>query len=209
MGPNSSRIPHQSLRPTSPRTQPLRRTRRRIRRRILIPNQRFQKFPHPFAARIRRIIVDREHTNGAKTSTADNGRLAGQGAIAIDAGVGSGGDDGAVTEKAGCGVKDGGIDFGAARHAGLDEWRVDAIGVFEGGDFGVVHTEAVYFGISFACLKGIVSLWIRLEMELLQGVYQIFRILVHDGGNGLRIRTGERQQRGLFCILGQLVYKSD
>ena len=163
MRPNSSRIPHQSLRPISPSTQPLGSTRRRITRCILILNQRFQKFPYPFAARIRRIIVDREHTDGAKTSAADNGRLARQGAIAIDAGVGSGGDNGAVTEKAGCRIKDGGIDFSAARHAGLDEWRVDAIGVLEGGDFGVVHTEAVYFGISLACLKDIVSLWIRLE----------------------------------------------
>ena len=35
----------------------------------------------------------------------------------------------------------------------MDEWRVDAFGVLEGGDFGVVHAEAVYFGISLACLR--------------------------------------------------------
>ena len=204
-----SRIPHQSLRPTDPSTQLLRSTHGPIRRRILILHQRFQKLPYLFAPRIRRIIVDREHTDRAETSAADNSRLAGQGAIAIDAGVGSGGDNGAVTEQAACGIKDGGIDFGAARHAGLDEWRVDAFGVLEGGDFGIVHSEAVYFGISLTCLRGYSESVDASRDVALGRCFSFFEFCFTKDEWSQRIRTGERQQRGFFCILGQLVYKSD
>lgn len=142
---DSSRTPHQSRRPIPPGAQ-LPNPDRRIQRRVLIPDQWLQQPPHLPAPRTRRVVVDREDADGAKTTAADDGRLAGQGAVAVDARVGAGGDDGAVAEQAGGGVVDGGVDLRAAGQAGLDEGRVDAGGVFEGGDFGVVDVEAVAEG---------------------------------------------------------------
>ena len=43
-------------------------------------------------------------------------------------------------------LKNGSIDFSATGHAGLDERGCDAVGVFEGGDFGVIDAEAVTEG---------------------------------------------------------------
>ena len=99
--------------PIRPRPQPPR-ARRTINRRIPIPHQRLQKPPHPLAPRIRRIIIDREHANGAKASTVDDGRLTRQGAVAVDTRVDARSDDGAKGEKARLGIKDRRVDLGAA-----------------------------------------------------------------------------------------------
>ena len=82
-------------------------------------DQRLQKLPHILAPRVRRIVVDREDADGAKAAAADHVRFAGQGAVAVDARVGSGGDNGAIAEKASGGIVDGGVDISAASHAGL------------------------------------------------------------------------------------------
>ena len=121
-------------------------SRRRVRRRILILDQWLQKLPHLLAPRIRRVVVDREDADGAETTAVDDGRLTGQGAVAVDARVGAGGDDRAVAEEAGGGVVDCGVDLSAASHTCLDERWVDAVGVLEGGDFGVVDIDAVAQG---------------------------------------------------------------
>lgn len=103
--------------------------------------QRLQKLPHLPASRIRRIVVDREHTNKAKTSTTDNVRLTRQGVVAIDARVGASGNNGAIAEKTSGRIVDGSVNFSAASHARLDERRVDAIGVFEGCDFRIIYAD--------------------------------------------------------------------
>lgn len=114
-----------------------------MRRRILILDQRLKQLPHLPAARIRRVVVDGEYTHRAKASTVDDVRFTRQGAVAIDARVGSSGDNGPVAEKASGRIIDGSVDFSAASHARLDERRINAIGVFEGGDFGVINVDAV------------------------------------------------------------------
>lgn len=147
LGANSRRIPKPPSPTYSPPSAQFPNPSRRVRRRrILIPDQRLQQPPHPLAPRTRRIVVDGEHADGAEATAADDGGLAGQGAVAVDARVCSGGDDGAIAEEAGGGIVDGGIDLRAAGHAGLDERRTDAVGVFEGGDFGVVDVDAVAKG---------------------------------------------------------------
>ena len=136
------RIRNQSRIPIRPRPQ-FPRTSRRIHRRILILDQRLQKLPHLVAPRIRRIIVDCKHANGAKASTVDEGRFTRQGAVAIDTRVDAGREDGAKGEKARLGIKDRFVDLGAAGQARLDEGWVDAVGGFEGGNFGIIDSEAV------------------------------------------------------------------
>ena len=133
---NEPRIPIRP-RPQFPRAS------RRIPRRILILDQRLQKLPHLVAPRIRRIVVDGKHANGAKASAVDDGRLTRQGAIAIDTRVDASRDDGAKGEKAGLGIKNRGVDLGAASQACLDERWVDAVGGCEGGDCGIIDIEAV------------------------------------------------------------------
>ncbi len=144
--PTQAESPPQPRSPIPTTSAQFPRPSRRIHRRLLILNQRLQQPPHLPTPRTRRIIVDREHANRAEASGTNHGRLAGQGAVAVDARVGAGGDDGAVAEQAGSGVVDGGVDVGAAGHAGLYEGRSDAVGVFKGGDFGVVDAEAVAEG---------------------------------------------------------------
>ena len=138
----SGLIPHQSLVPTRTRAY-FPRTRRRVRRRVLVLDQRHKKLPHLPAPRIRRIVVDTEHANGAEASTIDNGRLTGQGAVAVDTRVDTSRENRAVAEKASGGIVDGRVDFRAASHARLDKRRVHAIGVLEGGDLRVIDAEAV------------------------------------------------------------------
>ena len=111
-------------------------------RRTPILHQRLQKPPHLLTPRIRRIVVNRKHANGALASIHD-GRLPRQRAIAINTRVDARRDDGAKGEKARLGVKDRGVDLGAAGQARLDKGRVDALGVFEGGDDGEIDIEAV------------------------------------------------------------------
>ena len=139
---NSSRTPNQFLRPISARAQSLRPT-RRIGHRTQTLDQRLQTPPHHPTPRIRRVVIDREHAHGAQAPTADDGRLPGQGAVAVHTRVCAGGGHGAVAKQARRGIVDGGVDVSATGHARLDERRIDAGGVREGGDFGVVDREAV------------------------------------------------------------------
>ena len=146
--PASESLHHAGIRnqpriPIRPRPQLPRASRRRIRRRILIPDQWLQKLPHPVAPRIRRIVVDRKHADGAIASAADKSRLTGQGAVAIDTRVGASREDGAKGEEARRGIENRLVDLGAAGQACLNEGWVDALGVFEGGDDGIIDIEAV------------------------------------------------------------------
>ena len=140
---HSRRILNEPRIPIRPRPQLPRASRRRIPRRIPILDQRLQKPPHLAAPRIRRIVVDGKHADGAKASTVHDGRLTGQGAVAVDARVDAGRDDGAKGEKAGRAVENRRVDLGAAGQACLDEGWVDAVGGFEGGDGGIIDIEAV------------------------------------------------------------------
>lgn len=139
---DSSWTPDQSRGPIRASSQSPR-SNRRVRRGIPTLDQGLQKLPRFLAARVRRIVVDCEHTDRAEASTVDDGRLTRQGAVAIDTRVGSSGVNLAIAEKASGRIVNGGVDLSAASYARLDERRVNAIVIREGGDFGVVNADAV------------------------------------------------------------------
>lgn len=72
------------------------------------------------------IIIDRKHTDGALTSHAQNLRLAGQRAVAVNTGIEPCAQFVLVVERLGRGVVRRKIRQSAAGQAGLDKRRVDA-----------------------------------------------------------------------------------
>lgn len=91
----------------------------------------------------RRVIVDCEHAHRALAAIIQHLRLAGQVAVAVNAGVTAGRHDISVLEQSARGVVDSLVVFSAAGETGLDERRVDAAVVGQGGDIGRVDRDAV------------------------------------------------------------------